>query len=539
MRAFLPTALRPLDRRRFLQLACAAALPAAWRPRCALAQPALAADPFTLGVASAPVGAGSVVLWTRIAPAIAAQIARFSLPSTEEYVAARRAFAEPQGKVDVRWELAADEAFRTIVRRGTAPALAELAFAVHVELAGLEPGRPYWYRFLYGDAVSPAGRTWPMPARATRLRFALASCQHYEYGYFGAYEAMRADEPDFVVFVGDYIYEGGPRADRFRSHPFPSARTLFDYRLRHGLYKLDPALQKMHAFCPWIVTWDDHEVSNDYARDVGEDPAVDAAARRLAAYQAYYEHMPLASAALIERYGHIRMYRRLDAGALATFVVLDDRQYRDRQACQPRGRGGSSVVDDASCPQRREPARTLLGAEQMAWLRRELPTARAGWTFFAQQTAFARLVRNDHSPRYWSDGWDGYPAERARVLGLIGEARPANPVFLGGDVHTTYVCDIKADFDMPRSPTIATEFCGTSITSPTSFDARRIATMIQDNPHVRFGDPVHRGYLLAELNERTLAVKLRGVDDVKQREPKASTIAAWTVDHGKPGAQRA
>jgi alkaline phosphatase D len=134
-----------------------------------------------------------------------------------------------------------------------------------------------------------------MPTKAARRRFALASCQHFEHGYFGAYEAMRADDPDFVVFVGDYIYEGGPRADRFRPHPFPSARNLFDYRLRHGLYKLDPALQKMHRHCPWILTWDDHEVSNDYARDVGEDPAVDGAARRLAAYQAYYEHMPLAS----------------------------------------------------------------------------------------------------------------------------------------------------------------------------------------------------------------------------------------------------
>lgn len=538
MRASSPPSM-PLDRRRFLQLACAAALPGAWQTGCALAQPAIAVDPFALGVASAPGAAGSVVLWTRIAPEIHGQIARFSLPTTEEYVTARRGFTEPQGKLDVRWELATDDAFRTIVRRGTAPALAELAHAVHVEIDGLEADRPYWYRFLYGDATSPVGRTWPMPAKATRLRFALASCQHFEYGHFGAYETMRADDPAFVVFVGDYIYEGGPRADRFRPHPFPSARTLFDYRLRHGLYKLDPALQKMHRHCPWILTWDDHEVSNDYARDVGEDPAVDGAARRLAAYQAYYEHMPLASAALIERYGHVRMYRRLDAGALATFVVLDDRQYRDRQACQPVGRGGSSVVEDAGCPQRREPARTLLGAEQMTWLRRELPASRARWTFLTQQTAFARMARNDRNPRYWTDGWDGYPAERARVLGLIGEARPANPVFLGGDVHTTYVNDIKADFDAPRSPTLATEFCGTSITSATSFDAKRIATMIQDNPHVLFGDPVHRGYLLADLSEKTLEVKLRGVEDIKQRAPKVSTIAAWTVADGKPGAQRA
>jgi alkaline phosphatase D len=125
------------------------------------------------------------------------------------------------------------------------------------------------------------------------------------------------------------------------------------------------------------------------------------------------------------------------------------------------------------------------------------------------------------------------------VLGLIGELRPANPVFLGGDVHTTYVCDIKADFDAPRAPTIATEFCGTSITSPTSFNAKRIATVIHDNPHVRFGDAAHRGYLLADVGDKALEVKLRGTDDVRLREPKVGTIAAWAVAAGKPGAQRA
>ena len=532
-------AVRPLDRRTLLKLACATGVPGAWRPGRVLAQPALAGDPFALGVASAPGGAGSVVLWTRIAPQVNAQIARFSLPSTEDYVAARGAWGDAPGKLDVRWELANDEGFRTVVRRGTSEAPAELAHSVHVELDGLAPDRPYWYRFLYGDAVSPVGRTRPMPAPATRLRFALASCQHYEYGYFGAYETMRADDPDFVVFVGDYIYEGGTRADRFRPHPFPSARTLFDYRLRHSLYKLDPALQKMHRHCPWILTWDDHEVSNDYARDVGEDPAVDGAARRRAAYQAYYEHMPLAASALVERFGHVRMYRRLDAGALVTFLVLDDRQYRDRQACQPTGRGGSSMVDDASCPQRRDPARTLLGAEQLTWLRREMLAPRARWTIITQQTAFSRMMRNDRNPRYWTDGWDGYPAERARVLGLIHEARPPNPVFLGGDVHTTYVCDVKADFDAPRSPTIATEFCGTSITSPTSLDAKRIAALIEANPHVLFGDAAHRGYLLAELGEKTLSVELRGVEDITQREPKVATIATWIVNDGRPGALRA
>ena len=524
-----------LHRRTLLKLALAVSIPGAWRPGRALAQAKPSSDPFTLGVASAATGPGAIVLWTRIVPELDAQIARFSKLSLEDYLATRRAFVEPVGMLDVRWELATDDAFRSIVRRGTSRAPAELAHSVHVELDGLEPGRIYYYRFLYGDATSPAGRTRVLPVQATQLRFALASCQHYEHGYFGAYEAMRADAPDLVLFVGDYIYEGGPRDNRFRTHPFPSARTLFDYRLRYGLYKLDPALQRMHQSCPWLVTWDDHEVSNDYARDTGEDLELDGAARRVAAYQAYYEHMPLAASALIERFSNVRMYRRIQVGDLATFIVLDDRQYRDRQACQPPGRGGSSMVDDRTCPQRRDAGRTLLGAEQMAWLRQQLRATHARWTMLTQQTLFSQLMRNDRGHRFWTDGWDGYPAERERVLAMLAESRTPNPVLLGGDVHTTYVCDVKSDFDAPRSATIASEFCGTSITSPSGFDARRIAAQIDANPHVLFGDAAHRGYLLADVGTRNLQVRLRAMDDVTQREPKVSTLGAWIVEDGRPG----
>jgi alkaline phosphatase D len=522
-----------VNRRALLRLALAAALPLPWRA-AALAPPRLPADPFPLGVASSAVEDG-VVLWTRVAPTIEATLERLSHLPFDEYLAARRRIPGPGEPFDVRWELAADENFRTIVRRGTAPALPELAHSVHVELAGLAPGRWYFYRFLLGDAVSPVGRTRALPAAAERLRFALASCQHYEYGRFGAYETMRADDPDLVLFVGDYIYEGGPRERRFRPHPFPAARTLADYRLRHALYKLDPALQRMHAHCPWLLTWDDHEVSNDYAGDTGEDPAIDGAARRAAAYQAYYEHMPLPAAALVERFSHVRLYRRLDAGALASFFVLDGRQYRDRQACQAPGRGGSSVVDDAACPERRDDARTLLGAEQMRWLRAELPARRARFNFLVQQTLFSQVARGNGERRFWNDGWDGYPAERARVTALLARAR--NPVVLGGDVHATYVCDVKADFDDPGSPVIATEFCGTSITSPTSLSAEAIARLAATNPHVRFADGTKRGYLLADLTPHALRVQLRAADDVTLPVPRVSTAAEWRVRDGRAGAE--
>ncbi len=528
-----------VDRRQFLKLALLAAAPAAWRSGAALAQPKTGTDPFTLGVASGPGAAGGVALWTRLASHIQADIERISNLSTELYVSAREKAPPPAPAIDVRWEIAEDESFRTIVRRGTAVALPELAHSVHVEVDGLATGRWHYYRFLAGDAASPVGRTRVFGnggATPARFRFGVASCQHYEWGHFGAYAHLRADDPDAVLFAGDYIYEGGPRERRFRTHPFPSARSLFDYRMRHALYKLDPDLQRLHAHCPWLLTWDDHEVSNDYAGDIGEDPAVEGAARRAAAYQAYYEHMPLPAATLVQRFSHVRIYRRVNFGALAAVTLLDDRQYRDRQACQPAGRGGSSVIDDEACAARRDPARTLLGAEQMAWLARTHEQGNARWNLIAQQSLFSQLLRDPVKRRFWSDGWDGYPAERARVLAALARANVRNPVIFGGDVHSTWVCDVKSDFDDGKSPTVATEFCGTSVTSPASASEGQFARAQAINGHVRFVDGARRGYLLAELTPQMLSVKLRAIDDATKRAPAISTVAAWTVADGKPGA---
>ena len=547
---FPASGIASAQRRRLLQLALAASVPGTWR--AAQAQPPAArSDPFRLGVASGPALDGGVVLWTRIVPDIDAEIAQASGLAVERYIALRSAHeaaarAQANGqprRFEVQWELAGDEAFRTIVHRGTALAPAELGHSVHVEIAAanLAPGRWYWYRFMLGDAASPVGRTATLPApdaAVASLRIALASCQHYEYGHFGAYARMRDDDPQAVLFVGDYIYEGGPREKRFRPHPFPSARTLYDYRLRHALYRRDPALQAMHAFCPWWLTWDDHEVSNDYAGDVGEEPQLDGAARRRAAYQAYYEHMPIPAAALVQRFGEMQLYRRIQLGTLAQVFVLDDRQYRDRQACQPNGRGGASVVDDDACPQRRDPARTLLGAAQMDWLQRGFAASSTRWNFIAQQTLFSPLVRDAPRRRFWTDGWDGYPAERARVLAAIERTRLANPVFAGGDLHANWVCDVKRDFDAPDSPVIASEFCGTSITSASSSDARRTAAIVRANSHVRFADSDARGYTIFDLAPRALEVRLRAVDDVRKPQPEVSTLARFAVADGRPGAVR-
>src|SRR5215213_4133218 len=288
------------------------------------------ASPFGLGVASGYPTTTGVVLWTRL-------------------VGASSLAPSP-----VTWEVAGDESMRTIVRRGEASAEPDWAHSVHVEAHGLEPDRWYWYRFTAGDAQSPIGRTRTAPVVATqpsRLRFDFASCQHFEQGYFNAYRHMVADEPDLMVFLGDYIYESHWGRDLVRSHNAPEPYTLDDYRARYALYKSDPDLQAAHAACPWIVTWDDHEVDNDYADDRPEDGMEKAQflERRAAAYRAYYEHMPL-PARLRPQGPNMRIYTDVGWGSLARFFVVDNRQYRSWQACpRPKRSGGSNVVDITAC----------------------------------------------------------------------------------------------------------------------------------------------------------------------------------------------
>jgi alkaline phosphatase D len=299
---------------------------AAWRsPSEALAaeRPSFTGFPFTLGVASGSPLPTGVVLWTRLAP-------------------------EPlngggmgRDAVVVHWELAHDESFGQVVQRGTVDALPAQAHSVHVEVSGLEPARWYFYRFVAGAEISPVGRTRTAPAAdgsPPLLRFGLGSCQHFEQGYYAAHRHLTAEGLDLMVFVGDYIYEGRGRSGRVRRHVGGEARTLVEYRNRHAQYKTDPDLQRLHAAVPWLVTWDDHEVDNDYAGTRSESLDPDFRGRRLAAYQAYFEHMPLRER---PRPTEARMVLRSrhNWGRLARFHVLDGRQRRTPQACPRPGRG--------------------------------------------------------------------------------------------------------------------------------------------------------------------------------------------------------
>jgi alkaline phosphatase D len=484
------------------------------------ARPKFVSYPFTLGVASGSPTADGFVLWTRLAPD------------------PLHGGGMGEDSVEVRWEVASDEQFRQVVKQGAATASAAFAHSVHVEVGGLDPGRWYHYRFAAGSEMSPAARTRTAPAAAAaddRLRIALASCQQYEQGYFIAHRHLAADSPDLVLFVGDYIYESSWGREHVRKHASGEPKTLAEYRDRHAQYKTDPDLQAAHAAAPWIVTWDDHEVSNDYADDRGEDLTLDFPARRAAAYRAYYEHMPLRPSVLLEG-GEVRIYGSHAWGGLANLLVLDDRQYRSHQACQKPLRGGSSTVG-AECTERLDEKRTMLGARQEKWLSDALAQSTAAWNIVVQQTLMAPAGRDTaNGMHWWTDGWDGYPAARARLLGAIADSKASNPVVLGGDVHSNWVADLHRDPERPGSPVVASEFCGTSITAQGP-DAKRVAAIKAANAHIRFGEGSRRGYMLLNLMRRNLEAKLRVVDTVKRPDAGISTLASFVVEDGTPGAK--
>jgi alkaline phosphatase D len=442
--------------------------------------------------------------------------------------------------VTVEWEVASDQAMAGVVRRGTSVATVDWAHSIHVEVDGLAPSRWYWYRFRAGGEVSPVGRTRTAPTAemtVDRFRFAFASCQQYEQGFFGAYHQMLADDLELIVHLGDYIYESSWGRAHVRTHGAPEPHTLEDYRIRHALYKTDADLQAAHALCPWLVTWDDHEVANDYADDRSQvvHPREWFLARRAAAYQAYYEHMPLRRQ-MVPFGPHLRLYHQVTFGSLARFHLLDDRQFRSHQPCTGPGRGGSAV---GNCAERRDARLTMLGDVQERWLEASLDRSRARWNVLAQQTVMAQIDRKPgEGQAFWTDGWDGYPTARRRLLDYLGTRKPANPVVIGGDVHSFWVNDLKPDFDDAGSPVVATEIVGTSITSQFGrqdvLDAQRA-----DNPHVKFADGTRRGYVRVELTPGRLQADLRAMRGVSQPREAADTLATFVVDDGKPGAVRA
>ncbi|MET8947745.1 alkaline phosphatase D family protein [Streptomyces sp. NPDC004542] len=505
------------DRRRFLT-AGAAVLGAAasaqlWLPTAArAAENPLPDGVFSLGVASGDPLPDGIVLWTRLAPD------------------PLNGGGMPDSAVAVEWELAEDERFRKTARRGVAQARPEYGHSVHVDVRGLRPGRTYWYRFRAGGRLSPTGRTRTAPhphRKGGSLRVALASCQNWQHGYFTPYADMLAQDPDFVLFVGDYIYESTPSATAVRRHEGTGEPyTLEQYRNRYAQYRSDPDLAAMHANAPWVVTFDDHEVDNDWAGEIPQDPGKqphDAFVARLAAaFQAYYEHMPVRATAIPDG-PHIRMHRRLEFGHLARLNVLDTRQFRSDQAT---GQAGAQ-----------DPSMTMLGADQKEWLLDGLRDSPARWNIIASQIMMAETDLQLGEGKLWYyDAWDGYQAERNALMAEFTRIR--NPVVLSGDRHLTMISDLKEDFADPGSDVVGAEFVGTSISSNGDQDQAAFHAqwdpLMADNPHWKVID-AHRGYHLFDIRRDGIDARVRIVDTVLGPQAAASTLATLRVESDEPG----
>jgi alkaline phosphatase D len=507
------------NRRAFLQTAASAlGLPLVPWPVFGAIQKHLkfSESPFQLGVASGEPSSDGFVIWTRLAPK------------------PLEGGGMPNALVEVSWEVAEDDQFAKVAGRGTAIATPQLAHSVHVELSGLKPDCWYWYRFKAGSEISPIGKARTFPeanAEPNQLKFAFASCQHFEDGYYAAYANMLKESLDVIIHLGDYIYEGQASQGKVRQHIGPELGTLEEYRTRYAQYKTDPDLQAAHAECPWIVTWDDHEFDNNYANLISEQNGINPLEfvhRRANAYQAYYEHMPLRRRSLPK--GHeLELYRKVTFGRLAEFFVLDTRQYRTDQ---PNDDGLKPLTGRVL-----DPSATILGAAQKQWLFSGLLQSQSLWNVLPQQVLLARVDRLPGDEQgFPMDKWAGYDVERQSLMDFFHERKIPNPIVLTGDIHSNYVNELKRNFDDMGSPTVGVEFVGTSISSGGNGSQKLNYTdgMMAENPFIKFHNG-ERGYVSCTVTAKEWKSDYLVVEDVTRRDSPVINRGSFVVEEGRPG----
>lgn len=508
---------RALTRRTFIGVSLGAAGTAALT-----ALPSAAAadrDPFTLGVASGDPTTTGIVLWTRLAVDPFAEDGKGGMPNKP---------------VTVSWQLATDDTFHNVVRAGAVKATSDWAHSVHVEVDGLQPDRWYWYRFRVGKHVSPIARTRTLPGAdsTTPLHAVAVSCSHYELGYFTAYHHAAQEQPDLVLALGDYIYEGGGVPTRLRPHPGSTCITLADFRRRYALYKAEAEAQELHHAAPWAVTWDDHEVQDQWAGIYPKSgvPTDTFEARRAAAARAYYENMPLRRRS-IPNGSSIQLFRRFTWGRTADIHVLDTRQYRDRQACHD----GGKTWWFANCAEQEDPSRTLLGKAQTDWLVDGFQRSRATWQVMPQGVFFSRRdITEGPVTTLGSDAWDGYRADRDLIRDAWAE-RGHNGVVLTGDVHASFANEVKADFEDPDSRTVGVELVATSISSSGDGyeENESYAPVLAENPHIKWING-RRGYLSMNYNSQRLDAKFMSVPYVTSLGAPVELKNRFEVEAGAP-----
>ncbi len=507
-----------LSRRQFLWSAAASSVLLPELLAAQAAAPSEGSSIFRHGVASGDPLTDRVMLWTRISP-----------------------WAGASHPMDVDWRIATDEQLTQVVQHGTAQARGERDFTVKVDAGGLKPGRHYFYAFDHAGQRSPVGRTRTLPAGSVdRLSLALVCCSNYPAGYFNVYRAV-ANRPDLdaVIHVGDYIYEFengvyGEGSTLLRiPEPRREAVTLSDYRIRYATYRSDADLQAAHAQHPFIVVWDDHELSNDawaggaknHNPELGEG---DWATRRAGAYRAYLEWMPIRETTDRD----IHLYRSFRFGDMADLVMLDTRGLRDQQV----------VADDIDGLV--DPRRTLLGERQRRWMFDELRSSQRdgrAWRILGQQIMFAAAAL-PRRPVLLPDAWDGYQAERSRVLDFIAAERIRDVAILSGDIHSSW------GFDVPKNPwdgyhkdtgagSLAVEIVAPAISSAPLFTTDALLKAGEPGlrsslPHLKFLEGDSNGYVLLDVTRERLNADWYFVPTVSKRTAAETRAAGVVCERG-------
>jgi len=490
------------------------------------------AEVFTLGVASGEPRPDSVVLWTRLAPQ----------PE-------RADGGMPERAVAVQWEVALDARFTQVVQSGSVLAEPRRAHSVHLDVMGLQPGRDYHYRFLAGGQRSPVGRTRTAPesgADVSRLRVALASCQHFEAGHFAVHREIAAADVDLVLFVGDYLYASslpGHSVVRRHRHRFPddpSRYTLADYRLHHAAYRRDADLRACHAAHPWLLIWDDNEVLNDHAGLSEPDARLDREAfvrLRTAAYQAYFEHLPI-SPTRAPVGPDMALQGRYAWGKLAELWLLDTRQFRSEHVCGGEWQGPLNGRLLWNCAAANSDERSVLGAPQEAWLARGLAGSASAWKLVAQTGQVTPSGLDLFGQRVlYGDGWSAFPAARRRLIEAIVQPRVPDVVLLGGDVHRHVAGRIRRNPDDPQSPVVASEIVTTSLTSRglSEFISARVKASNPDLLHLRSDE---RGYVLLDITPERIVSDFRATAHPVRAASTLRTQVRYRIDRGVAGPRR-
>lgn len=468
--------------------------------------------PFYHGVASGDPTQDAVIIWTKV-----------TLPKAVK-------------DATVHWELAKDKSFKSIIKKGELSTDGSKDFTVKEDVTGLEQNTKYYYRFRYHNTYSEIGETKTLPVNSDKFSIGFASCSNYEWGYFNNYRFMAEDTTiDLVVHLGDYIYEYAPgkygdtTIGRINV-PAKEIVSLDDYRTRYSQYRLDKDLQKAHRLKPFITTWDDHEIANngymDGAQNHQPDKEGDWKTRRSVGTQSYYEWMPIRDNAQHE------LYRSFHIGQLFSLLMLDTRIT-----------GRTEQVENENDPHYLDSNRTILGRKQYGWLMNELKDTSTTWKIIGNQVPFGPIYQvnwGSNGDKYM-DGWDGYPAEKNKLIHDIQANAIRNIIFVTGDYHTSIAFENDLTGTKETDDNVSVEFVVTSITSANDDEyageedvKKSHDRYLELNPHAKYVNNTDNGYLVLTLTPGAAEAVYYYATTVKQPDAKLRKEKTFRVNSGKP-----